>query len=303
MLSNNTCKTNGGVRCTGPLVLKPESHICQISENSWERWVRMGEQVMCGSMYSYILAIRHYGPDTFSALPNLSNWRIHMLKISSRHYWSIYATTSENVDEYSVFTYSELFSENWHMCESGLMRNITNFCCSPFYRTLLPHPSPATLSGHDANSRNEREPQFLSLHSASPPATLSDDIDKRVENDHFCHSFCLSIMPFYCLPVSVSRSFFHYAFLLLSTTLFCYIHFSLFCYIHFSLFCYIHFSDWYPYVCDFKEVSHQNRGTFFGYRCCHLNVIFRFKYTLSIHSPIFSLYFSSTQWRYFWNIL
>ncbi len=33
------------------------------SENSQECWVRIGEQVMCGSVYSYILAIRHYAPN------------------------------------------------------------------------------------------------------------------------------------------------------------------------------------------------------------------------------------------------
>ncbi len=31
---------------------------------------RIGEQVMCGSVYSYILAICHYAPNTFSALSN-----------------------------------------------------------------------------------------------------------------------------------------------------------------------------------------------------------------------------------------
>ncbi len=37
---------------------------------------RMGEQVMCGSVYSYILAIHHYVPNTFLALPNLPNRQI-----------------------------------------------------------------------------------------------------------------------------------------------------------------------------------------------------------------------------------
>ncbi len=85
---------------------KPDPYIPQFSEKSQEHWARMDEQVMCGSVYSYILAIRHYAPNTFSALPNLPNRRIHILKISSRHYSSIYTRTPENINEYSVFAYS-----------------------------------------------------------------------------------------------------------------------------------------------------------------------------------------------------
>ncbi len=56
--------------------IKIEQHICLFSENSRKHWVRIGEQVICRSMYSYILGIHHYAPNTFSALPNLRNRRI-----------------------------------------------------------------------------------------------------------------------------------------------------------------------------------------------------------------------------------
>ncbi len=45
-------------------------------------------------------------------------WQIHYVKVSSRDYSSVYARMPENVDEYLVFGYSCLFSENWHMCGS-----------------------------------------------------------------------------------------------------------------------------------------------------------------------------------------
>ncbi len=51
-----------------------------------ERWARMGKQVMCGSVYSYILSIRHYAPNTFSALPNLSYGRILANTISESQF-------------------------------------------------------------------------------------------------------------------------------------------------------------------------------------------------------------------------
>ncbi len=75
----------------------------------------IGEQVICRSVYLYILTVRHYALNTFSALPNLANRRIlvnTLVKISFCDYLSISARTPENVDEYSVFAYSRLFSEN-----------------------------------------------------------------------------------------------------------------------------------------------------------------------------------------------
>ncbi len=77
---------------------KAEPHIRIFSENSRACWVRMGEQVMFGSVYLYILAIRHLVSNTFSALPNFwKNWWIPYLKVSSRNYSSIYARAPENV--------------------------------------------------------------------------------------------------------------------------------------------------------------------------------------------------------------
>ncbi len=54
----------------GNISIKAEPHIRQFSENKRERWARIGKQVMCRVVYSYILTIRHYAPNTFSALPN-----------------------------------------------------------------------------------------------------------------------------------------------------------------------------------------------------------------------------------------
>ncbi len=56
------------------MIIKAEPHIRQFLENRRERWARIGEQVMCRLVYSYILAIRHYAPNTFLALPNF--WKI-----------------------------------------------------------------------------------------------------------------------------------------------------------------------------------------------------------------------------------
>ncbi len=47
-----------------PALRKNHTYVC---------WRRIGKQVMCGSMYSYILSIHHYAPNTFFALPNLWN--------------------------------------------------------------------------------------------------------------------------------------------------------------------------------------------------------------------------------------
>ncbi len=58
------------------LHLRTKLHVRLFSKNSRERWVRVGEQVMCGSMFLYILGIRHYAPNTFSALPNSRNRQI-----------------------------------------------------------------------------------------------------------------------------------------------------------------------------------------------------------------------------------
>ncbi len=66
---------------------------------------------MCGSMYSYILCICHYAPNTFSTLVNFTDTtnigEYHNEKVSSHDYSPIYVRTHKNVDEYSVFAYSQ----------------------------------------------------------------------------------------------------------------------------------------------------------------------------------------------------
>ncbi len=52
------------------------AYVPQFSENSRERWAKMGEQVMCGSAYLYSLAVRHYATNTFSTLANLPKRQI-----------------------------------------------------------------------------------------------------------------------------------------------------------------------------------------------------------------------------------
>ncbi len=90
----------------------------------------MGEQVLCGSVYLYILTICHYGRIHswhFQICWIGEYWWIRMLKISSRCYSPIYVGISENVDEDSVFAYAQLFTENSHMCGSSLKINSCNY--------------------------------------------------------------------------------------------------------------------------------------------------------------------------------
>ncbi len=93
--------------------IKAEPHIHSFSENSRECWVRVGEQVMCGSVYSYILGIRHYAPNRFSALPNF--WKRQILVrilvniVRESQFSRLLVNLCENdreCYEYSVFTYS-----------------------------------------------------------------------------------------------------------------------------------------------------------------------------------------------------
>ncbi len=57
--------------------MKAELHIRQFSDNKQERWARIGEQVTGRVVYLYIVAIRHYAPNTFSAL--LHFWKKRIL--------------------------------------------------------------------------------------------------------------------------------------------------------------------------------------------------------------------------------
>ncbi len=64
---------------------------------------------MCGSVYSYILGIRHYAPNTFSVLPKLPSRRILANTICESQFSRLLVNLCENardVDKYSVFTYS-----------------------------------------------------------------------------------------------------------------------------------------------------------------------------------------------------
>ncbi len=60
-------------------------------------------------------------------------WGTPYVKVSSRHYSSIYARTPKNVDKYSVFTYSRQFSENWRMCGSAF-RKVLLFLINQYTR-------------------------------------------------------------------------------------------------------------------------------------------------------------------------
>ncbi len=94
-------------------IIKAEPHICKFSENSWERWVRTGERVMCGSVYSYILGIRHYAVDRFSTLPNFWKRRISANTSCKSQFSRLLVNLCENAREcyeYSVFAYSRPYS-------------------------------------------------------------------------------------------------------------------------------------------------------------------------------------------------
>ncbi len=82
------------------------------SENSGELWARIGEQVMCRSVYSYILGIRHYALNRFSALPNFWKRRKLANTVRKSQFSQLLINLCENTQEcheYSVFTYSQPF--------------------------------------------------------------------------------------------------------------------------------------------------------------------------------------------------
>ncbi len=103
--------------------LKAEPHIRKFSENSRESWARIGEWVMCGSVYSYILGIPYYVPNRFSALSNFWKRRILANAVCESQFLRLLVNLCEYTREcyeYSVSVYSRPFSENWHMCGSAL---------------------------------------------------------------------------------------------------------------------------------------------------------------------------------------
>ncbi len=101
--------------------------------NGWKFWVRMGEHIMCGPVictFSLFVIMPRIHSRHFQICWISEYWQIRKLKISSRHYPSIYARTSENVDEYSIFAYSRLFSENWRVCGSSFRWNCAMYAHS-----------------------------------------------------------------------------------------------------------------------------------------------------------------------------
>ncbi len=93
-----------------------------------EEQPRIGEHVMCRSVYSYTLRICNYAPNIFSALLNWPNRRILARILAETICTSQFSRllinlceNAENVDKYSVFTYSWLFSENCRVCGSAFI--------------------------------------------------------------------------------------------------------------------------------------------------------------------------------------
>ncbi len=99
--------------------IKAEPHIRQFSKNRRERWVRIGEQVMCRLVYSYILTIRHYAPNTFSALPNFQKRRILARILANTvcesQFSRLLVNLCENTRERRQIFGIRLFSEDWRM--------------------------------------------------------------------------------------------------------------------------------------------------------------------------------------------
>ncbi len=83
--------------------LKAGPHIHLFLKKSQEHFARIGEQVMCGSVYSYILGICHYASNTsrnFQICRIYEYWQITYVKVCSRNY------SHKNVGKYLVFAYS-----------------------------------------------------------------------------------------------------------------------------------------------------------------------------------------------------
>ncbi len=96
--------------------LKPKPHICKFSENSRDNWTRIGEQVMCGSVYLNILAICHYALNTFSAFPNLLNRRILVNTVCESQFSRLLVNLCEDARECWQIFGIRLFLENWPTC-------------------------------------------------------------------------------------------------------------------------------------------------------------------------------------------
>ncbi len=91
-----------------PIKAEPRIHL--FSDNSREYWTRIGEQVMGGSAYSYILAIRHYASNRFLALPNFWKRWILANTVCESQFSRLLVNLCKNARkcyEYSVFAYSQ----------------------------------------------------------------------------------------------------------------------------------------------------------------------------------------------------
>ncbi len=107
--------------------LKAEPHIHLFLENNLKCWARIGEQVMCGLVYLYILGIHHYVPNRFSAITNFQKRRILANTVCESQSSQLLVNLCENAQEcygYSVFVYSRPFLENRRMCGSTLTYNM-----------------------------------------------------------------------------------------------------------------------------------------------------------------------------------
>ncbi len=112
-------------------IVKQKPHIRKFSENNRECWARIGEQEMCGLVYSYILRIRYYAPNRFSVLPNFRKKQILANTIRESQFSRLLINLCDNAREcyeYSMFNYSRPFSENWCMYGSALTSACTSQC-------------------------------------------------------------------------------------------------------------------------------------------------------------------------------
>ncbi len=95
-----------------------------------QRWARIDEQVMCGSVYLYILDIRRYVPNTFLALPNFwKRWilvRILANTICESQFLQLLVNLCENVTDIRYSHILKPFSENRRMCDS-ILRLVCNY--------------------------------------------------------------------------------------------------------------------------------------------------------------------------------
>ncbi len=111
--NKDNIRWNSAILCkyTRELNIQPEPHIHLFSEDSREHWVWIGEQVVCGLVYSYILGIRYYAPNTFSVLPNLPNRRILANTVCESQFSRLLVNLWENARELTNIRYLPILGE------------------------------------------------------------------------------------------------------------------------------------------------------------------------------------------------